>query len=73
MAERPIDQLGNVPGSARSQANAGCGWLGRRSAAQSLLTGRPVGYANLRCLLPNASDLFHREEARHLDVLNGTG
>ena len=34
-----------------------------------LLTGWLVGAANLPRLLPKAFNLFHREEARHLDVL----
>ena len=37
-----------------------------------LLTGWLVGAANLPRLLPKASNLLHREEARQLDVLNGT-
>src|SRR5512133_1700871 len=37
-----------------------------------LLTGWLVGAANLPRLLPKAGHLLHREEARQLDVLNGT-
>ena len=37
------------------------------------LTGRLVGSVDLLRLLPDVGDLLHREKARQLDVLNGTG
>ena len=45
----------------------------RPQMVRLLLTGWLVGAANLPRLLPDAGDLLHCEEARHLDVLNGTG
>jgi len=37
------------------------------------LTGRLVGSVDLPRLLPNVGNLLHREKARQLDVLYGTG
>ncbi len=37
-----------------------------------LLTGWLISSANFPRPLPKAGNLFHREEARHLNVLNGT-
>ena len=44
----------------------------RKGDGSLLLTGRLVGVTNFACSLPKALNLIHREEARQLDVMNGT-
>jgi hypothetical protein len=60
----------STPGRSRRRE---VGAVGLPSGSRLLLTGGLVGAVDLPRLLPNAGNLLHREQARQLDVLYGTG